>query len=446
MSKEEKTKECEEEETPTEEESPETPTEETPETEEKEEKPVEIKVDFSELEDKLSKELEGLRKLYDEIIANLPKEDKETFPDFETWLKDFYEELQAEQKRRKKYPYPYPYPYPCPPRWRYPYPYGPTPKTKATEELPEGAGIVTESKEDEEKKKIRKEKQKIIEALKDKTKLRETWMKQLVDVTTKEVTGHLRDLMLITKVLPDQPGLKVEVPFVQDFDFDAWGAPPITLTDAGTIWGSKEYSVQEAGRKFAVPDHIIEQLDLNLLEALEEKFEVAAYRSEDKLILDTIVATTDILTLDKSGTGLAFDADWVAEGIRAFEEAGKDVEPGDLVLVLTPAQYEALVKDIAGSLGLSFARPDIIQKGRLTEFMGVEIRVVGKDIMPGSATNEYAVMFFKNRVVFAPKRAIRIESERMPQERRTWLVGTHAAACGVPDPKVCLRITTGEAV
>ena len=100
-------------------------------------------------------------------------------------------------------------------------------------------------------------------------------------------------------------------------------------------------------------------------------------------------------------------------------------------------------------MGLVFARPDVVQKGRLTEFMGVDIVVVPKANMPtktvDSTDYKCAYLIMKNRaVVFAPKRELLVETERLTKERKVQLTATHTFGCVVIDSNAAVEIITPE--
>jgi len=89
-----------------------------------------------------------------------------------------------------------------------------------------------------------------------------------------------------------------------------------------------------------------------------------------------------------------------------------------------------------------------MKTGRVTEYMGVHI-VVGpkawfKDALDGEATSRYCALFarMKRAAVFAPKRDMRIETEKDTTERDYKITGSHTLAVSVVDPKEIVEIVT----
>jgi predicted ATP-grasp superfamily ATP-dependent carboligase len=124
-------------------------------------------------------------------------------------------------------------------------------------------------------------------------------------------------------------------------------------------------------------------------------------------------------------------------------QEGKSVEPGDCLLVINAKMYEALLKDIAGSQPLVFARPDVVQKGVVTEFMGVKILV--SNYLPehdGTNHKKSAYLIHKNALVFAPKRELLLETERNTAARSIKLTGSLTFGVAVLDNKAVCEIKT----
>ena len=305
-------------------------------------------------------------------------------------------------------------------------------------EAPTGEASVYESTE------LRKKYTKIAESLRKFQPLKEQWIVPVIS-GTHEITAHLRQYCTISGELEDKAGDTIHLPKVSDFDLGSWGSygnPTLNDLTGSDLITFEEATVQESGCQFYLKRHLTEKADANVIELINEVSRRAVLRAEDKKILSDIYNTTGILSLDKSGAGVDFDADWVAEIISEFQGAGVDVSPNDLVLVLCPEMYEALMKDVAGAMGLVFARPDIIQKGVITEFMGVTIKVVSKSILPNDGTNVYAICFKKGSYVLAPKRNFLVETDPDPSNRRTLTVVTTACAGLLSNAKHGMKIKT----
>jgi len=411
----------------------ETPEEETPEI------PLEQVKDTIE---KIRDEIGEVRNLYEEIIKNLPEEEGEETPSFEEWLKALHEILEEEKRRRKKYPrYPWLY---YPPYYPY-YPYYPKPRREEEEEeeeeeeSPEGVGVVS-GETDEHQKAI----EKVVEALQNPKIIREQWEPTVVDVTTKELTGHLRDICMLSQVIRGKPGDVVNIPFVKDFDFDVLATVGGAFTEKTGLVGSVSTTLKEAGMYTTISYADAEKLGVDIIAELEEKMRTAALRAEDQVILDALMADADVPELDKSGS-TSFDADFVAEAIGVMQSQQKEVQPGDCVLVLGPSFYEDLLRDIMGAMALVFARPDVIQKGRLAEFLGVEIRVCGY-LPEWDTVNKYVSAYLikrKSAVAFAPKRDLLVETEKLTKDRKIQLTASHTFGVVVIDDKAAVEIKVG---
>lgn len=377
--------------------------------------------------------VEEWRKLYNEMLENMSKEEQKETPSFEEFLRFLFDEA----KRKAKYPYYY-YAY-SHPHYYYPYP---KKGRMREEELPEGQGATTATETEETK--LREKYSKIAEALRKGERIREQWFAPIVKAE-RELVGNVRDFVKVDTLLEGKPGDVVNIATVRDFDLGAWGTyGGATLQDetATDVIAFSSATVQEAGVKFYMKKALVEKADANVVELVNGVCRRAVLRAEDKKVLEDIYNTTGILSLDKSGATVNFDADWIAEIISAFATAGVSVDPGDLVLFIEPAMHEALLKDIAGAMGLVFARPDVVQKGTLTEFMGVTIRVVSHSILPNDGTKTFAIAFKKGSYTLAPKREFSVETDPDPANRRTLTVVTVACAGLLANPKYGLKLKT----
>lgn len=305
-----------------------------------------------------------------------------------------------------------------------------------------GSGVVVQEGE------LREKYEKIAECLRKGIKLTEQWTAPVIKASH-EVLGHAREFCKVDRLLENKAGDTVNVATVRDFDLGAFGTygSPTLGDETGTeVIAFTSATLEEAGVKFYMKKHLTEKADANVVELVNEVSRRAVLRAEDKKVLSDIYGTTGILSIDKSGAGVDFDADWVAEIISEFTENGVDVEPNDLVLFIEPAMHEALMKDVAGSMGLVFARPDVIQKGRLTEFMGVTLRVVSHSILPDDGTKVYAIVWKKGSYTLAPKRDFLIETDPDPANRQTLTVVTTACAGILANPKCGLKLKSQIAV
>ena len=311
----------------------------------------------------------------------------------------------------------------------YAYPYYPE-----APETPKGEAVIYESKE------LREKNEKIAEMLRSGFKIKEQWVTPIVK-GTHEIVGHVREFLPVSQVLLNKPGDTVHAAVVRDFDFGDFGTygSPTLADETGTdVINFVSATVEEAGVKFYMKDHLREKADANIVELINEVCRKAALRAEDKKVLNAIASTTGVLEIDHSTDSSNFDADWIFELIDKYTAAGKSIDPGSVVLFISPSMHEALLKDIAGSLALSYVKPTVVQKGLLTQFAGVTIRVVDPTLLPddgGSPAKKYAVSFLKNKAhIFSPKRELTIQADSDPANRRTLIVATTALAYSLVDP------------
>ncbi|RLI03211.1 phage major capsid protein [Candidatus Bathyarchaeota archaeon] len=299
-------------------------------------------------------------------------------------------------------------------------------------EEPKGKGII----ESNEKSRLAK----IVESLKSGS-LREQWTVP-VDVTSYERFAGLRNHVTVTNILRGKQGATVNIPYVKDFDFNEVTVGG-TLTEKTNLVGSVTATITEYGAYAQIPYDDIEEYGEQIISSLEKKFVTAAIRAEDKEILDTIIADTNVPEVDKSGATSNFDADWVAEAISKLMQQGKNFRPGDAVLCISPGMYEALAKDIAGSQPLTAVRPEVVRDGMISEFMGCRILIPGY-LPEHDTTNHYlsAFLITRNAVVLAPKREMLVETERDTVNRKIKITGSHTFAVALVDNKAVVEIKT----
>jgi hypothetical protein len=381
-------------------------------------------------EEDLTQKYAELKGLYDELKTNLGA-GEEDFPSFEDWTKELKDRYGLEKQMADKYKYRYPYPY---------YPYRGYPEKPKTQEaqLPQGSGIVQESVNPHFK-----ELESIAESLRKRATVKEQWSPVCVDVTTKELTGHLRDICILSQVIKGEAGDTVNIPYVKDLDFEILSSVGAAFTSETTgLVGSVATTLKEAGFYTTISYADIEKLDANLLAKLEEKARVAALRAEDRVVLDALLADANVPELDKTAS-TAFDADFVAEAIQTMRGQQKEVNPGGVALVLSPKFYQQLCIDVMGSMALAFMKPDLAKTGRLTEFLEAEIRIAGYlPVHAGSNVSAYLIKK-ESAVAFAPKRDLLIETEKKTELRALQMTGSHTFGRVVVDPKSAVEIKMG---
>ena len=271
--------------------------------------------------------------------------------------------------------------------------------------------------------------------------LREQWEKPVSLPTAP--AARIASFVLKSEAVEGKPGDIVNIPYVKDFDLDVLASVGDALTPKTGLYGTVQTTLREAAATTNIPYADVEKLTEDLLARLEEKFNDGALRAVDKHILDTLISDANIPEMDKSTATVDFDADWIVEALSKIIQQGKAVNPGDCILVINAKMYEALLKDIAGTQPLTFARPDVIQKGVLTEFMGVNILI--SNYLPeydSSTHKKSAYLIHKNAIVFAPKRELLLETQRDTAARSIKLTGSLTFGIAILDDKAICEIKT----
>lgn len=281
---------------------------------------------------------------------------------------------------------------------------------------------------------------KILENIK-RGSLREQWEKPVSLPTAP--TARIASFVIRSDVIDGKPGDTVNIPYVKDFDLDVLSSVGGSLTPKTGLYGTVQTTLKEAAATTNISYADVEKLTDELLARLEERFNDGALRAIDKHTLDTLIADTGVPELDKSSASVDFDADWVAEALGVLMQQGKSVNPGDCLLVVNAKMYEALLKDIAGTQPLAYVKPDVIERGVLSEFMGVSILV--SNYLPehdGTTHKKSAYLIHKNALVFAPKRELLLETERDTVARSIKLTGSLTFGVAILDNKSIAEIKT----
>jgi len=281
---------------------------------------------------------------------------------------------------------------------------------------------------------------KILESIK-RGSLREQWEKPIS--LPMAPTARIATFVVRSSAIEGKPGDIVNIPYVKDFDLDVLANVGDTLTPKTGLYGTVQTTLKEAAATTNIPYADVEKLTEDLLARLEEKFNDGALRAVDRHILDTLMADANVPEIDKSTATVNFDADWLVEAVTELLKQGKTVNPSDCILVINAKMYEALLKDIAASQALVYARPDVVQKGVLTEFMGVYILV--SNYLPeydATTHKKSAYLIHKNALVFAPKRELLLETERDTAARSIKLTGSLTFGIAILDNKAIVEIKT----
>jgi len=289
--------------------------------------------------------------------------------------------------------------------------------------------------------------------------VKEQWMVVLPGQTTKELTGHLRDFCQVTTITKGEPGEEVNVPYVNDFDFEILSAVGDAFGDSlGTVYGTTVTTLKEAGGWTRIPYKDIEKINSNLLAQINQAFVRAALRAEDRIILEDLDGNTTnqlagAIDRDTESTDTGkIGAIEIPKAIGKLLTAGKSVEPGECVAYLTAGAYAGLLEDIASSQPFAFTNPNYLQTGKISELMGVKLVVghtwaVGPPRSGGTGTGYCCFIGrWKRGAVLAPKRELLLETEKFTRTRTQTLTGSHTIGLKILDPKEFCRINTSQQV
>lgn len=332
---------------------------------------------------------------------------------------------------------------------------------------PHGKGVV-ERFSDEKKNVILEEfkKGKLMNA----AKIKEQWTIAIPSWATKELAGHLRDYVWVTDVVKGKPGETVNIPYVKDLDFAFVTVKTGTFTATTGLINVLTTTLYEAGAYYDAYYGDIEKIDANMLDELNRVFAHAAIRAEDKrLIHDLDACTTADLTspggttrttFGEGTTGMVagngvilgntlsdFSYKWIAKGLAKLMKRGKDVRPGECILIIGANAYLALLTELAASTStlIGYNKGEIITRGMIEDFLGVKIVVVshtGSFSTPAGSTNSFECSYLirpKRTLALAPKRDILIETDKLIENRQLRIAASHTFGTVVIDKSEIVR-------
>ncbi|MGP3667615.1 MAG: phage capsid protein [Candidatus Bathyarchaeota archaeon] len=297
---------------------------------------------------------------------------------------------------------------------------------------PKGKGII----ENQEKSRLAK----IVESLRAGS-IREQWEAPLS--IPQAPVASLINYVTVSRAMQGQMGDVVSIPYVKDVTGLTLSTGELQAIQTGNLYGVATTTLDTRGAYSDIPYSDVEKLSEDLLAEIENAFRVGIIRAVDAAIVSAVNSASGVSSLSKGSESVNFDVDWIAE---AMNTTGNDIRPQDYVLVLTPNQYLALYKDVASSQALVFARPDIVRDGLVQEFMGVKILVLPKDLLPSHTSNskKSAVMINRRAVVFAPKREMLFETQRLVKELKVRITASYSFGVAVVDPAANIVIQTPE--
>ncbi len=275
------------------------------------------------------------------------------------------------------------------------------------------------------------------------------------------LVANIGDHVKVYPQVKGKPGDRVKIPKLASIEFAELteATPP---SEAAVPIDAVEVTLKEYGALARISYAVLEDMNADVVAALEESFEEAAKLAEDEYILSKLNAIPDddlaahLWGGDATGTGDVDAADvmtpdLIAEAIGALMQKGYTVKPGDMLLVLHPKQYEDLLRNEQFTNAARLGSPDVVKTGQITSYMGVDIivstqvPVTEKDsIATGEPSVDvyHAFLFRKDAVALVPKRTLLIETERKTAERVLQLMATHRFGAEALFPDAIVKIST----
>lgn len=333
-----------------------------------------------------------------------------------------------------------------------------------------GKGVVESYFPDDKKTKIietfkKGERMSVAEA----QSIKEQWTICVPYYAQNELAGHLRDYVWVTDVVKGKKGETVNIPTVKDVDFEHLTVKTGSMAGVSGLINVLTTTLMESGTYYDAYYGDIEKIDSNMLDELNRVFAHAAIRAEDEDLIDVLddITTaqfsgvsgltrvmggeddTDNIVLgDTAGAGSSFQFRWVADGIGKLLQRGKEVRPGECILIMGVRNYKFMLKDLVASslTSVGYGRSDIIQKGVIEDWLGVKIVVTHARPSVQQAASSYEQCYMirpKRALALAPKRDILIETDKLIKERQLRIAASHTYGVTVIDPTEVVRYCTG---
>lgn len=292
--------------------------------------------------------------------------------------------------------------------------------------------------------------------------IKEQWTVAVPKFAQYELAGHLRDYVWVTNVVQGKPGETVNIPVVNDIDFQHVTVKTGTFTRKEDLINVLTTTLHESGAYFDCYYGDIEKIDANLLDELNRIFAHAAIRAED---LDLVALLNTAVTADfvSEGGGTesspafvgtlssAFSVNLVVDALALLMSRGKEVHPGECIMIMRPDHYAVLIKAIVGSTPLGAARSDVIMKGIVEDFLGIKIVVSGyptywhSEQLGVSSYEHVYLLRPKRALALAPKRDILIETDKLIATRQLRIAASHTYGVCAVDLSEVVPIKCGSA-
>ncbi|MDG6923612.1 MAG: phage major capsid protein [Nitrososphaerota archaeon] len=222
----------------------------------------------------------------------------------------------------------------------------------------------------------------------------------------------------------------------------------------------------ETGVKQRISYIVLESATPDVVQAIERSQQAAALIDEDAQILNALDSATPYATYYASTatsesqltTSMTFTASLLAQAFSGIQTAGYALNPGDLVCVMHPVQYQALLQDSHINQYLYFGSAGAIQQGVVPQVYGIDI-VRSTKVPTGTgsgspaATTYHAQVFLKASAKGDPngigiggsvglgiQRELMIEQWRRIDERALYLVASHRIAAAVIQPNAVVHL------
>jgi hypothetical protein len=280
----------------------------------------------------------------------------------------------------------------------------------------------------------------------DTNKIKEQWTICVPKYAVNELAGHLRDYVWVTDAVKGKPGEVVNIPIVKDLDFAHVSPKTGTFTATTGLINVLTTTLHEAGAYYDAYYGDIEKIDSNMLDELNRVFAHAAVRSEDLDLIALLNTGTTGQFLSYGGgsdsLGVAnlqvgtnasnFTINMVVDALACLMQRGKEVHPGECIMVMRPKHYQFLLKAILASTPIGAARSDVITQGMVESFLGVKIVIshyatyFHSDAVP--AVSSYQTVYLlrpKRALALAPKRDILIETDKLVENRQLRIAASH---------------------
>ena len=226
------------------------------------------------------------------------------------------------------------------------------------------------------------------------------------------------------------------IPYVKDVEFQHVAAKTGAFAGKANLINVLTTTLHEAGTYYDAYYGDIEKIDSNMLDEINRVFAHAAVRAEDLQLVRVLATATSgnfVMTLGDGtlaplyvGTEAStLLAAHVVDAIAALQNKGKEVRPGECILLLNPAQWKTLAHDIIGSTPMSTAMSDIYKTGLIESFLGVKLIVPGCRVMQKSTAIGAWKTTYDCCFLLRPKRALALAARdtgvalAVRQRRRT---------------------------